>query len=137
MTESLQTFDINDIKTLTENILKDNGKYYSPIIEEDLKDYMLSMFEKGDIPGYLLSPKYVCDENGPKVTLEFIPENSLAILDLIKKPSKKNEAIVKCTIHKPYKDFLKSICKKAKCSQDMMIRSILIKTLDIIHDQLK
>lgn len=136
MLEVGQPFDVDDIKILTETILEDNGKYYDPIKPQDLKIFLLTLFEKGHIPGYYLVPKYVCDETGPKVTLEFAPENGLATLDLINKPTS-NGKPVHCTIHKEYKQLLEFICKKADCSQDMMVRSILIKALDSINDQLK
>ena len=131
-----QPFDVEDIKVLTETILEDDGKYYDPIVQTDLKSFMMAMFEKGNIPGYLLMPKYVCDEKGPKVTLEFIPENALNSLDLINKPDSDGKS-VKCTLHHQYKSLLEMICAKANCTQDMMVRSILVRALDAINDQLK
>jgi hypothetical protein len=136
MVEAAQPFDIDDIKVLTETILEDDGKYHDPVIAKDLKMFMLALFEKGHIPGYLLMPKYVCDETGPKVTLEFIPENALTSLDLINKPDKDGRS-VKCVLHGQYKELLEMICAKANCTQDMMIRSILVRALDAINDQLK
>ena len=135
MIEACQSFDISDIKTLTETILEDDGKYYDPVIRKDLKTYMLTMFEKGHMPGYCVIPNFVCDEYGPKVILEFIPENDLSSLDIINKPTTGNSAT--CLLHPQYKRLLKDVCKKADCTQDMMIRSILVRALDLINDQLK
>lgn len=136
MMEAAQPFDIEDIKVLTETILEDGGKFFDPIIEGDLKNFMLTMFEKGYMPGYCLGTKYVCDEEGPKILLEFCPENAFAFIDLIDKPEKQGKP-VNCTIHPEYKDLLRTISKKAKCTQDTMVRSILIKALNKIYDQLK
>ena len=135
MIETSQPFDIDDIKALTETVLEDDGKYFDPIIRKDLKAFILSLYERGYIPGYLLTTKYVCDEHGPRVALEFIPENGLSHLDLIDKPEVGHP--VKCVIHPQYKDLLVQICRKAKCSQDTLVRSILIRALDLINDQLK
>lgn len=135
MIEACQSFDIEDIKALTETVLEDDGRYYDPIVENDLKSFILALFEKGHIPGYYLLPKYVCDNEGPKVTLEFVPEDSFGALDLIDRPDYGKS--VKCNLHKGYKDLLEYICKKANCSQDMMVRSILVKALDEIKNHLK
>lgn len=135
MIEASQSFDVEDIKTLTETILEDDGKYFDPIVSKDLKMFILTMFEKGHIPGYWLTTKYVCDSRGPKVVLEFLPENGLSSLDLIDKPEKGRP--VKSTLHIQYKELLEYICKKAGCTQDMMVRSILVRALDLINDQLK
>jgi hypothetical protein len=135
MVEASQPFDVEDIKTLTETILEDDGKYFDPIVPKDLKMFILAMFEKGHIPGYLLSTKYICDARGPKVVLEFLPENGLSSLDLIDKPEKGRP--VKSVLHTQYKELLELICKKAGCTQDMMVRSILVRALDLINDQLK
>jgi hypothetical protein len=97
MIEACQPFDVEDIKVLTETILEDDGKYFDPIVDKDLKTFMLTMFEKGHMPGYYLTTKPVCDDKGPKMSMEFVPENALASLDLINKPEK--GATVTCALH--------------------------------------
>lgn len=136
MIEASQSFDVEEIKSLTEAILKDCGEYRDPIVEQELKNFMLTLFEYGRMPGYCLVPKYVCDEDGPKITLEFVPENAYASLTLIHKPEKNGKKVT-CTIHDQYKEFIKRISDKAGCSQDMMVRSILIHALEMINDHLK
>ena len=136
MIEAAQPFDIEDIKTLTETILEDDGKYYDPIIHKDLKTFMLSIFERGHMPGYCLVTRPVCDEKGPRIIIEFMPENGLAALDLINKPTAGGKP-VSCILHSQYKDLLKYVCEKADCTQDIMVRSILIMALDMIKDQMK
>ncbi len=135
LVEASQPFNIDEIKSLTENILKNCGKYYDPIVSNDLKIFLLSMFEKGHIPGYYLTVKPIIDGHGPRMVLEFIPENVMSTLDLIDKPENGHKTT--CELHKQYKELLKYICDRAECTQDTMIRSILVKALDMINDQLK
>lgn len=133
--EAGQPFDVNDVKTVVEAILEDGGKYHDPIDEKDLKSYLIEIFEKGYMMGYCLTTRPIIDEDGPKMLLEFSPENPLGSIDLIIKPEKGDK--IQCTIHPQYKDLLKIVCKKAECTQDVMIRSILIRALDLINDQMK
>jgi hypothetical protein len=135
LVESGQPFDITDVKTVIETILDDNNTYYDPIEPKKLKSYLMELFEKGYMLGYNLSTRPVVDEDGPKIMMEFTPENPLGSIDLIIKPEVGKK--VQCTIHPQYKSLLKIICEKADCSQDVMIRSILIRALDLIHDQMK
>jgi len=135
MMEASLPFDTNDIKELTETILIDDGKFYDPITEMDVRSYLLAVFEKGYMPGYYITTKYICDDVGPKIILEFAPENELGTLDLIIKPE--DGVLAKCLIHPEYKELLKEICKKVNTTQDMFMRSILVKALDAIYDQLK
>lgn len=130
-----QPFNVDDIKELVESLLKDSGTYYDPVADIDLKLFLMSMFEQGHMPGYCLTTKPVIDEDGPKMVLEFIPENPFAILDLVAKPAESDN--IKCALHPQYKDLLKFICKKINHTQDTVVRSILIKALDLIHDQMK
>ena len=138
MVDASQPFDIEDIKSITETILKTDGdgQFFDPIVEKELKNFMMTMFEKGYMPGYYASTKFVCDETGPKIILEFSPENALNSLDLIEKPGDDGLS-VKCTLHPQYKRLLKEICEKAQTTQDMMVRSILVRALNSIYDQLK
>lgn len=133
--EADQTFDVSDIKNVIENILEDNNKYYDPIKDHELKMFLINLFEKGNMPGYCLTTRPVIDETGPRMLLEFTPENPLGSLDLIIKPEKGNT--VQCKLHPQYKTLLKRICVKVKCTQDVMVRSILIRALDLIHDRMK
>ena len=136
MVEASQPFDLEDIKVLTETLLEDDGKYFDPIVTQDLKAFLLTLFERGHMPGYCLTTEPICDEEGPKMNIEFIPENLMASLDLINKPGEGGQSVT-CVLHPQYKEFLKYICLKAECSQDTMVRSILIKALDQIRDQMK
>lgn len=135
LVETGQPFDINDVKTVVETILEDNNEYYDPIKVAELKSYLLELFEKGYMLGYCLTTRPVVDEDGPQILMEFAPENPLGTLDLIIKPESGNK--VQCTIHPEYKTLLKEICEKAECTQDVMIRSILVRALDLIYDQMK
>jgi hypothetical protein len=135
LVETGQPFDIEDVKTVIETILDDNNKYYDPIELKELKSYLLELFEKGYMLGYCLSTRPIVDAEGPQIVMEFTPENPLGSIDLILKPEAGNK--VQCVIDPQYKTLLKSICEKADCSQDVMVRSILVRALDLIYDQMK
>lgn len=135
LVETGQPFDVEDVKTVVETILDDSNKYYDPIETKELKSYLIELFEMGYMMGYCLATRPVIDASGPKVLLEFSPENPLSTIDLIVKPKTGDK--VQCTIHAHYKDLLKRVCKKAECTQDTMIRSILIRSLNLINDQMK
>lgn len=133
--EASKSFDIYTIKSLVEKMLEDEGGYYDPVVEKDLKAYLVALFEAGSIPGYCVTVRPAVDEEGPKMVLEFAPENPYSTLDLILKPDKGQ--LIRCKLHTQYKDLLKFICAKSGCTQEMMVRSILVKALDLINDQLK
>ena len=57
-------------------------------------------------------------------------------LDLIEKPSAQGQRVA-CVIHAHYKSLIKDVAGFADCNQDTLVRSILIKSLNLIKDQLK
>lgn len=130
-----QSFDVNEIREIVELMLEDDGSYHDPVRETDVKKFLIRMFEAGGMPGYCLVTKPMVGEKGPFITFEFKLENPFGSVDLISKPV--DGKTVSCNIHPYFKDLIKEISKHAKCSQDQMVRSILIKALMMIKDQLK
>lgn len=132
-----QSFDVNEIRDIVELMLGDNSNdgYQDPVREPDVKKFLVKMFEKGGMPGYCLILKPMIGEKGPFVTFEFKPENPFAAVDLIGKPE--DARPVHCQIHPYFKELIKEVSEHAKCSQDQMVRSILIKALMMIRDQIK
>jgi len=131
-----QPFGFADIKECLEKILEENDKYCDPIEEKELRIRSINFFERGGMPGYCLASKPMVGIDGPYHILEFSPENPMATLDLIEKPSAQGQRVA-CVIHAHYKSLIKDVAGFADCNQDTLVRSILIKSLNLIKDQLK
>ena len=130
-----QSFDTNEIREIVELMLKENKGYHDPIREPDVRKFLIKLFEKGGMPGYCLILKPMVGDDGPFVTFEFKLENPFTTVDLINRP--KDAKLIRCNIHPYFKELIKEISEHAGCSQDQMIRSILIKSLLMIHNELK
>jgi len=131
-----QSFDVVEIREIVEMMLQDNGGYFDPVKEPGVKKALLMLFEKGAMPGYCLTLKYMVGEDGPFVTYEFKPENPFATVTLIKKPTEGGKKVT-CTIHPYFKELIIEISKHAGTSQDQMVRSILLKALMMVRDQVR
>lgn len=131
-----RSFNFIEIKEYLEKILEKNSKYCDPIKMKDLKNQSLNLFEQGCMPGYCLISKPMVSAAGPYFILEFSPDNPMATLDLIDKPESDGQK-VSCIIHLYYKNMIKDVAGLADCNQDTLVRSILIKSLNMINDQLK
>jgi hypothetical protein len=129
-------FGFNEIRECLEKLLEGNPKYTDSIKQPELKLELLKLFEIGCMPGYALVSKPMVGDDGPYFILEFSPENPMATLDLIDKPESDGQK-VSCTIHLYYKNMIKDVAGLADCNQDTLVRSILIKSLNMISDQLK
>ena len=131
-----QSFDVIEIQEIVELILQDVGGYYDPVEESSIKKALLMLFEKGAMPGYCLILKYMVGDDGPFVTYEFKPDNPFATVTMIKKPEEDSKRL-SCVIHPYFKDLIVEISKHAGTTQDQMVRSILIKALIMVRDQVR
>ena len=131
------SFSIDDVKTVIDEITKQSGAYKDQITTDKIRKALFVMLEKGDIPGYCLSPKPIVDEDGPKYILEFALYNPMAIskLEMLELPQVYER--VNCRIHPYYKRILRALSKTTNASQDMIARSILTRGLSLVFDQLK
>lgn len=131
-------FTIYDIKNIVEESLQNNNIYYDEIDYNSLKSFVIDLFESGDIINYNLSVKYIYDDDDdtPKTILEFVPSNPFDYISIIKKPID-DYSKISCNIHNYYKKLIKLLSGKIGCSQDALIRSILIVSLNMINDRLK
>ena len=130
-------FSIGDIKTVVDEIVTQHGVYKDPITLGRVKKLLLSMLEKGDIPGYCLMSRPIVDDDGPKYILEFSPHNSMSISKIEMLDTPETYERVSCKIHPYYKRILRALSKTTNVSQDMIARSILTRGLALVFDQLK
>jgi len=96
---------------------------------------LLYLFENGEFPGYCLKSKPMIGPKGPFFVLEFAPENPMLPLNMIPVPEVRKKIV--CTLDSYHKDMIKHIANKAGCSQDMLIRSMLVFSLSMLVDALK
>jgi hypothetical protein len=130
-----QSFDIEEMSELVNKMLQETrepGDYYDPVTPETIKLELMQVFERGELPGYSITMKPVIGENGPFHTVQFSPTNQLDPLDLIESSSKYVK--VACNIPAEYREFMIALSKRVECTQDMLLRSILIRALDLIHE---
>jgi hypothetical protein len=132
LVKSKKSFGIAQIK---DNIKK-TAKKKGSLKMRDLRLALLESFEKGAMPGYCLLAKPMVGEDGPYHVLEFTPDNPMGTLDLIEAPEIDGQQ-VGCLLHLYYKNMIDDIAGLADCTQDTLIRSIMIKCLNQISDQLK
>ena len=131
-----QSFDVSDVFDLLKEILEEKGMYHDPIKKRELKHTLVHIFERGGMIGYCLTSKPMVDETGPFFLFEFTPSNPMGTLDLINKPDKDGKKIG-CIIHPQYKHLIERISDIAGCTHDTLVRSLLIRSVNLIHDQLK
>lgn len=131
------TFSVDDVKEIVDELIAENGSYKDPISKSKIKAALLEMFEKGDINGYCLIPRPIVDDNGPKCILEFSPHNPMSISKIEMLGLPENFERVSCRIHPYYKQILRVLSKTTSVSQDMIVRSILTRSLSLVFDQLK
>ena len=130
--KSKKSFGIMQIKATIKKTAKKKGS----IKMRDLRLALLESFEGGNMPGYCLVSKPMVGEDGPYHALEFTPDNPMGTLDLIEAPEVDGQK-VECLLHLYYKNMVEDIADLADCTEDTLLRSILIKCLNQISDQLK
>jgi hypothetical protein len=132
LVKSKKAFGVMQIK----DDIKKTTKKKSSLKMRDLRLALLEAFENGNMPGYCLLSKPMVGEDGPYYVLEFTPDNPMGSLDLIEAPEIDGQQ-VGCLLHLYYKNMVYDIAALADCTEDTLIRSILIKCLNQISDQLK
>ena len=128
-------FTILEVKEALEKTYEEEGTYYDAIRQKELKIEILNLFEKGEFTGYVLKTFPMIDENGIYFVQEYSYDNQMYPLKLFSVAKKSPK--VTCSIDPYYKDMVKLIAKSSGCSQDMIVRSILTRGLDLLADAFK
>lgn len=133
MMGSRQSFDVEEMCELVNKLLQEaqEGGYTDPVTPDIIRSELMHVFERGELPGYSITMKPVIGEDGPYHTVQFSPTNQLDPLDLIESNNKYVK--VACNIPPDYREFMIALSKRVDCTQDMLLRSILIRALDLIH----
>lgn len=134
-----QSFDAREVTDAIQIIHEESGQYYDPIEIKKIKAELLAMFEKGAMPGYCMKSEPYANETGVYWSLRFEPSNPMDPLDLILPPELEegdDEYIASCHIHVEFVDIIRKLSVKADCSEDTLIRSVLIRGLQLIYDEM-
>lgn len=135
-----ESFDAQEITEAIQIIHEESGQYHDPIEIKKIKTELLALFEKGEMPGYCMRPEPFIDDDGELYwSLRFEPFNPMDPLDLILPPElEENDTkfVASCHIHAGFASLIRKLAKKADCDEDTLIRSVLIRGLQLIYDEM-
>lgn len=130
-------FDIEEVRSAVEKILKDIGTYKDPVTTAKIKFELITLFERGAMPGYSMVLKPMVGDNGPYSILEFTPGTPLNMYHIIPIDIDGDSHKLTCRLPTYHKELIKQLADLNYCSQDMIARAILVRCLELIVDQLK
>lgn len=134
-----QTFGATEVVAAIKFMHEESGQYHDPVEIKKIKSELMSLFEKGQMPGYCVRPLPYVDDNGVGWELKFEPFNPMDPLDLILPPENEEgdaKCIASCHLHLEFAELVQKLAERADCTEDTMIRSILIRGLQLIYDEM-
>lgn len=132
-----EPFTAKEVTDAIHEMFEESGGYHDPVGVKRIQTDLMRTFEKGDMPGYCITVHPFVDEDGYCfMGLGFEPFNPMDPLDIILEPEEGEGEDVKCNLHLHLKRMLDRLAEKADCSEEDLVRSILIRGIQLIYDEM-